>query len=473
MVPKTYSVADVYDNAYLDLTYEFFCSKHPSLMTEQLGYMLNANVVLTNDPRYQPTPLNSILLKEYNGDKPRYQLKTGGNLYSDMSARNRLILMWINENAELDHFTNLKMGLHFNHGSLQTLRSISNMDIGKMVLRINENYIAERFPEFRKNPFSLSIKKIIPQNNFINASSVISNMSGVFQLPIQEYYGIDFTNYTRGILTFNYIGGPNYSAKPDQIQELLEYFVITTYQTLNEEGYTRDEIQEMQRLSADYLKLRSLYYNPDKFLQENKDIKVSCDLNLDPMIVKSKWSFLRDPLFKVMFEAGFKKGKFNWDSESGSFQIKDAELSGTKIQGFDLVNCKIQGSIIERSHLWRSNVTGSRIQSSTLISENKIEESFLENIRADRGNTISKGYIKNDGEILNCKIEESVILRAGIGKNATLSENCTLIETRDFKIPISRGVEIPEVRDYLWIKSLSGSKKDSEFGNIFKTSYDS
>jgi len=468
---KTYSVSEVFENTELDLIYEFYTSKHTDFIVEQLSDILGKNVVLTNEKEYQASPLNAILLKEYNAKKPKYQLKVGNTPYNLINPRHNFILMWINENATLNYSTLLKAKLSFNHQNLNTLSTISQMNVGKMILKIDENYMFNRFPDAAESPFSMSIKKITPLSNFINASEVINNMDAIFQMPIQEYYALDFTEYTNGSITSNYICG-DYSNNPDAIAEALEYFIITTYQCLNETEYTLKEVNELKRLTEDYLNLRNLYYNSDKFLKEYKDITIMSDLIKLPEVIKSKWHIIREPLFKLIFESGFKKGKFNWDSQEGSFQIKDAELKGTKIKGFDIVNCKLTGCILENNHLWGTEINNSRLKIGTLVNKNKIYESYIENIRADRDNAIFDSYIKNAGEIINCKVENSIIYNAGIGKSAKLDEGCTLIESRYLRAKeATMGVQMKEIRDYRWIKSLDGEKEEKGYGNEFKTDY--
>ncbi len=469
--PKSYSINEVFDNTNLDLTYEFYSSKHTPFIVEQLSEILGKNVVLTGNRSIDGSPLNAILLKEYNSKKPRYQLKTGPGDYKNAMTRNSMTLMWINEHGELNNGTGLRVKLWYNHRELQTLRNISNMDIGKMVLKMDENFLHERFPKSAESTSSMSIKKLIPLGNFINASAVINDMKSVFELPIKEYYGVDFTDYTLGTLTFNYIVGNGYSNVSDMVKEAIDYYVLITYQTLNESDYSEYEVSELRRLTEDYLKLKNLYYNSEKFQEAYPDIKVMTDLNPSPLEIKAKWHMLRDTLFNVMFESGFRKGKFNWDSESGTYQLKDVKLTGTILKGFDLIKCEMNGCILEDIHLWGTKVNNSRLRIGTLISGNKITESHLQNIRADRANQIDKGYIMNHGEIINCKVTDSIIFNAGIGKNAKLDENCTLIEPRDFRPVPKLGVIIEEPRDYKWIKSLGGERKPMEWGNEFKTDY--
>jgi hypothetical protein len=42
------------------------------------------------------------------------------------------------------------------------LQSVSNMDTSKLILKINEDYIYEKFPKQKSSPYSISVKKLLP-----------------------------------------------------------------------------------------------------------------------------------------------------------------------------------------------------------------------------------------------------------------------------------------------------------------------
>lgn len=470
--PRSYSIAEVFDSTRIALTFEFYSSKLDQFMVKELSSILGQHVYLTGDGDYQPTYTSSVLLKEYNSKRPRFQLKVGPRSYNNLNPNLRTLLMWINEHGSLDYSTNLKTNLTFEHKELQTIRSISNMDIGKMVLKLDENWLYERFPEAKKSPFSLSIKRLVPLGNFINASSIVRDLNTVFRMPMNEYYGVDFTNYIRGTLGFNYICGSNYTEKPDTIEEVLKYYVMTTYQVLNETDFPTSQMKELQRLTEDYQKLRNLYYNPEKFQKAFENIKLFIDLENHPEIIKAKWSQIRDPLFKIIFESGFDKGSFNWDSEFGNYQIKDAKLSNTVVENFEVINCELDACVLKDIHGWKNTINNSRIMMGTLLQSNIVNESYLENIRIDRNNKINKCYIINsNNEIINCKVNESIIKYAGIGKDAKLSEDSIIVAQREEQPKMIQGIQVKELRDYKWIKNLTGEKKDKGFANEYKTDY--
>jgi len=472
MRPKDYSIQEVFNNTSIGLTFEFYSSKKTAFIAEDLAKPLGKTVVVTGDEKAMPTWSSAILLKEYNGKRPRYQLKIAPQEYMALGNGLAGVLAWINEHAALDYSTKMSVDLSFLHRNLQTLSTISNMDVGKMILKIDENFLYERFPQMKESPFALSIKRIVPFDGFINISNPLSSLNTSFQLPIAEYYAIDFTDQTMGSLKFNYIGGSEYAKKAAEINETLKYYIISTYQVLNSTGYTVDMQHELKKLTEEYSKMRRAYYEPDYFLKEYNEIRVSVDLKRSEQITKAYWDKLRNPLLKLVLESDLRRGDFNLDTEEGKFELRDAELNGVRVNGFHLVECQIKG-LVENCNIWKSKIMNSRVKKSILISGNDVDTSLLETTRADRGNTIERSYIINQGEIINCQVNESIIKNAGIGQNARLDEECTLIEDR---IPVSpapdAGLQIGEIRDYRWLKDMRENEPAPGFANEFKINYD-
>jgi len=470
MHPKEFSIKEVFNATQIGFKVEFYSSKKTTFIAEDLSKPLGKTVMVTGDEKTLPSWTTAILLKEYNGKRPRYQLKIAPQDFLSIGPGLHEVLGWIKENAALDYSTKLVVDLSFKNRNLQTLSTISNMDVGKMILKMDENFLYTKFPEMKESPFALSIKRIVPFDGFMNVSNPLSALNTSFQLPIAEYYAVDFTDQPMGTLRFNYIGGADYAAKGSDINEAIKYYIFSTYQVLNSIGYTPDMQHELKKLTENYSKMRRSYYEPEYFIEQYPDIKVSIDLKKADQITKSYWSKIRDPLLKLILESDLKKGYFNWDSEQGRFELKDSKLFGVKISGFHLIDCEIKG-LIENCNLWESKINNSRIIKSILISGNNVQSSLLEACRADRTNTIEKSYIVNQGEIINCEVNESIIKNAGIGQNAKLDEECTLVQDKEkMAPPPEKGVDIKEIRDYKWIKSMRTSE-DQGFGNEFKIKY--
>lgn len=465
---KDYSIQEVFENVSLGFIFEFYTSKKSSFIAEDFKNLTGKNVAITEED-ILPTWTVSVLLKEYEAPKSRYQFKIVEPNYFSSKVSIYKILEWIRENASLDYSTGLKVFISFDSGKLQTLKNISNMDIDKMVLKMNENFIYSKFPEMKSSPFAISIKNLMIYEGIINNSESLSTLKNLFKMPSEKYYGIDFSEQTRGILGFNYIGEEKYAEKAKEIGELLEYYILTTYQVINTEEYSADMISEADKITTKFRNFKKYYYNSDKFIKENANLKVFVNLKDTPQIIKTYWSYLRNPLLGLITEGSIEKGFFNWDSDEGVFQLKSTKLSGVKLSNFYLIDCEIKG-ILENCHLWKCKIDKSRIKRSMMVSGNTLNECYINNSRVDKENTINKSYIINSGEIINCKVNKSIIKNAGIGEKCKLDENSVVVSPKKEVSSTTTGIKVEEIRDYKWIKSMNKSE-DKGFGNEYKTDY--
>lgn len=471
MKPKNYSIQEVFNSTSIGLVFEFYSSKDSAFIIEDLSRASSKNVTITGDRKIHPTWSNAILLKEFNGKRPRYQFKIAPQDYLSIGESIHSILEWINNEAVLDYSTKLQVELLFKNYHLRTINSISDVDKGKLILNLDEEFLYSRFPEMKRSPFCLSVKNVKPYNGFLNNSINLSTLSHTMNFQISENYGIDLSGQPMGILKFNYIGGSDYAARPNDVYETIRYYISSTYQVINSNEFTKDMEYGLNKMVENYRKLRRCYFEPEYFLKEYKDIKVSADLNKNIQMVKTFWPQMRDKLINLVLESNLNKGYFNYNSDDSSFELKDANIFGLIESNMNFVNCEISG-IISNSSLWRSKVKNSKMIDSKLIVNNKVISSLMESCVAEPSNDIEKSYIINKGETINCRVKESIIIDANIGRNAKLDEECTLIELRQTPSPdMNKGINIKEPRDYRWIKDMRSSSSDKGFQNEYKIKY--
>lgn len=463
--PKKYSVLEVLNFSEVGVIFEFFSTKNIDFIISDLSRHTGKNIILTNEICYVPTYQNAILLKEYESSKPRYRFSIAPQNYHSILPILDTVNKWLSESAETSHDTQLKISLSFNHHMLETLSSISTMDPTRLILKIDENFIYERFPEQKNSPYALSIKNLAPFNAYINEADVKQNIKYVVSLPSANYYGIDFTKYTQGILECNYIGGKDYPKKNEEIKQILEYFIIKTYQSLNEEEYTQFELNEITKFSQNYDRIRLAYLNPDVFLNEFKDLKVYVNLKFSAQLLKTYWNDIKKPLFEMIINGKMLKGKVNYDTDIPKIQIKDAELRGLMLKNVDIVKCVVSG-VFENCDFVSCEIDKARIYNSKFIEYNKINDSYLEKASINNYNDVKGCYIINNEEVVNCEVKDSIVKFATPGKNIKLDESSTLIVKEQPLPKLSQAIEIDEVRDYSWVKAMN-KEEDKGFQNDY------
>lgn len=463
---KNYSLPEVFNNTNLGFTFEFYSSKATNFIIENLSDITMKNVTLTNTNSYEPSYTNAILIKEYEGDKPRYSFKMALQKYDSIVPLLKEVLSWITETSQCTHDTIMRVNMSFDHSRLETLETISKMNPQKLILKIDEEFIYDKFPDQQFTPYSISVKQMLPISEAVYTPDIIKNVNYVIGVPKKPYYGINFENYTRGILEFNYIGGDSYSEYQKDILEMIQYFVIKTYQSLNEKDFTKEEQKELKELTQEFYKIQEAYYEPEKFFKLFENIKVMIDLKNDAQLIKTYWPKIRNTLFETVVNQKMTEGQFNYDTDYGVYQLKRAKIECSNLKGFDLIACEASG-IMENCNFISCDVNNARIYNSKVVHNSEIKDSYLHKVTADAKNLLENCFIENEKELLNCSIKESVVKFAGIGNGAKLDESTVIVDNQVNYEP-AIGVEVEEIRDYKWLKDLTGKKKD---GHIFANEY--
>ena len=465
--PKTYNLPEVFNNTNMGFVFEFYSSKDVNFIVKELSDLTNKNIMLTNSDTYLPTYAQAILIKEYEGKRPRYSFKLGQQRYDSIMPLMKEVLHWISETSVCTPDTLMRVNMSFDHNHLQTLQSISTMNTQKLILKIDEEFIYEKFPFQEDSPYCISIKQLLPMTEAIYVGDLIKNVNYIIGTPKKNYFGVNFVDQTYGILEFNYIGGDDYSEKEKEILEILQYYVIKTYQSLNEVDFTKLEVAELKTLTEEFYKIQEAYYEPEKFNELFPEIKIGVDMRRDTQMLKSYWSKIRNTLFECVINNNFREGEFNLDTEYGVYQLRRADINCSNLQGFDLVVCNVQG-IVENCNMISCKVNNARIYNSKVVKNTTISDSYLQKVTIEKENTIENCFVENNYEMLNCNIKESIIKFAGLGKSARIDEGTVIIGKEEKPKIEAVGVEIEEMRDFNWMKNLTGKKSDEHvFGNEY------
>jgi hypothetical protein len=454
---KSYNINEILSNSLVGFNFEFYSSKETKFIIEDLMTLTSKNVIVTNDYNYKPTYTTSILLKEFEGTKPRYKLMISKDGYNYIKSILDPLLEWISKNTTTDKDTKMQVFLSFDHSKLETLNTISNMNINKMVLKLDENFIQDRFPEFKDSPYCLSVKKLTPNINYLNNINLLENLNTSFTVPINPFYGIDFSEYTLGNLIFNYIGGKDWSKKTNEISEVLAYYILTTYSVLNETGYGIYEKEELKKLTEVYSKYNKYYSDPVSFIKENKNIKISVDLKTDEQTIKTFWQTIRQPLFEILLENDLLKAEFNYDSEIGKYQLKYAKLFRTHLNNLEIYNCDLHG-MFENCYIKHCDIKKSVLINSRLSIGNEVNECYLKNTNVKNNNLLTKCFITNNQEIISGTLKECFVMFSTFTKDAKIDESSIIINKVDISqkinTTIKTGLPIGEIKDYRWLKKL-------------------
>jgi uncharacterized protein YjbI with pentapeptide repeats len=464
--PKTYTLQEVFNSTYMGFVLEFYSSKDVNFIVKNLSELTLKNVTLTNELHHEPTYTSSVLVKEYEGDKPRYSLHIAQQDFNSATPLLKNTLKWISETAECTRDTVMRVNMSFDNKHLKTLSSISGMSAHKLIMKFDESYAFQRFPKQKDSPYCMSVKQMSHINENVYTGDMVKNVTYIIGIPKENYFGINFKDQTMGILEFNYIGGQNYAYKEKEVMEMLEYYVLKTYQSLNEADYNRSETNELRDMTEKFYSIQEAYYDPEVFTTMFPDIRVAVNLRRDTQLLKSFWPKIRSTLFEMVVNNGMTQGQFNYDTDISRYQLHQAELKCNNISDFDLVKCKVSG-IIERCNLWTCEITNARLMNSKVVKGSNVSDSYLRRVSVSKDNIVEGCFIENNNELLDCTIKESVVKFAGIGKFANLDES-TVVIGNETKMEVAKGVESDVIKDYKWLQKLSSKEQTSHvYGNTY------
>jgi hypothetical protein len=282
---------------------------------------------------------------------------------------------------------------------------------------------------------------------------------------MNSYNGINFKDHHLGMLEFNYIGGLDYAEKQTEIIECLEYYVLKTYQSINEEHYTREEYNELMRITRELIESQESFMDPQKFIEMYPNVKITANLDSRIQTLRTFWHEMKKTLFEMVINNSVARGEFNYDSDAVKCQLRNATVSGQTISNMDLVMCKVTG-VVENCVMHECEVNNSRIYRSKIAANNTIKQTYMRNTTVDHNNLMEYCFVENANETINCVVRGSVIKFAGVGSLARLDESTVIIENRPFAPKYDSGVHVEEYRDYRWIADMNKSRND-DFQNVY------
>lgn len=379
----------------------------------------------------EPTATMFKLERDFSGGKDMFEMITGPLAYEEARIIIIKTLQWIKEKG----WTNSKCAIHlnvsFNEFKAKLRAPLMNLNVLKFILGFDEEFIYSRFPNRRDSVYAKSINNFYPLSRFVFFEKPENIDKNDYIVPHEKYYGVNFTKLPKNYLELRYLGGQGYENKTFKILEILDYFVMKLYSTLQaQEVYAPGEKEKLYKILADQKKAVVTFSDPEKFLISYPNIRITIDMKGDIEILKAFWTVVREKLFALVVDSGLREGHLNLDTDFSMFQLRGGKMKkANHIENMELFDCEISGTI---SHctLFRCKVNSSRIDFSKLMDHNEVKGSKITKTTIAPSNYIENCYIDNPNETVEGKIQGGVIRKGVIGSNVEISKETLIVDAK-------------------------------------------
>ena len=412
----------------IGLEFEFFANEGLEEVKRSLSNALNKRIQIEEKAHSDFTPSSETfkLEPDNSGGTGMIELVTGPMPFVESKLIIAKTLKWIRENGSTNERCSIHVNVAFDGKKLGTPTNVSSLDIGKFVLNFNEDKIYEAFPNRKDSVYAKSIKFIVPLSGMTQPSPGKVSWKN-YMFVSEKYYGVNFSKLPKNYIEFRYLGGKDYEKKYNTIMDLTEHFVISLYETLMYPKYTDKDLKQLDAVLEKHSGIVESYKDYQAFKKKFPKIKLMVDLKTYDQIVETFYPKMREEIFKLLTLAGLKEGLINYDADTGRMQLKNAELMRCfEVKGIDIVDCKIQGNILNcdifSSELINSSLFESNLFGATDAADCKIEDSYVSK------NVICKdSYVFGPRGVFRGEMEGG-IFRKGRATKMARFENTEIIE---------------------------------------------
>jgi len=412
----------------IGLEFEFFANEGLDEVKRSLSNALNKQIRIEEKAHSDFTPSDEVykLEPDNSGGTGMIELVTGPMPFVESKLIIAKTLKWIRENGSTNERCSIHINIAFDGSKLGVPANISNLDIGKFVLNFDENKVYESFPNRKDSVYAKSIKFIVPLSGMTQPSPEKISWKN-YMFVNEKYYGVNFTKLPKNYIEFRYLGGKDYEKKYNTIMNLTEHFVISLYESLMYPKYTKEDLKKLDVVLEKHSGIVESYKDYQAFKKKFPKVKLMVDLKTYDQIVETFYPKMREGVFRLLTLAGLKEGLINYDADTGRLQLKNAELMRCfEVKGIDIVDCKIQGNILNcdifSSELLNSSLFESNLFGASDASDCKIEDSYV-----SKNVMVKDSYVFGPRGVFSGEMDGG-IFRKGRATKMARFENTEIIE---------------------------------------------
>ena len=432
---------NILKNAVIGLEFEFYSKLNYPATLELFNRKLDGIDVLgfkQYHADFKPTDKEFKLEPDLSGGFNMAEMITGPLPYQEA----KLIMVQILKIIQEIGYTTDRSSVHINISfPEESGKNIEQLNILKLILNLEETKIYDLFPGRQNNIYAKSIKNIIPFRDYDYTGSTMNVLNNSLLLPKTKYYGVNFSTMVEGRLEFRYVGGEDYQFKTNEILELTDYFVKTTWESIGSQ-LEQEETKALRSYLDENIRNYKSLSKIESFMAQYPTVEIQIDMRTDFEILKSYYPKLYPKLYDLVSHTeGLANCIINYDSEKKNLEVVNANIDvnnlisniyfiNSNITNGDFLNCEFKECDIKNTIINVSELNDSTIDDSKLLECNVNKNSTINQCY------FAEGYL--DGHMIGG------VFRSGkIGVNADISKETKLFNNTDnfFDFKIKQNVD--------------------------------
>jgi hypothetical protein len=416
-------------NAIVGFEFEFYTSKSYYKLLEKLNRELSPIKVhgfRKYHSSFNTDAKNFKIEPDLSGGIDLVELITGPMIYPDCKIVMLKIMKILQEVAYTDEKCSLHINISFADGAENQISELVPL---KLILDVDEDNIYQMFPNRENNFYAKSVKRLIPYKGYTQSSDVVDILMANLELPDTKYFGINIKEYTQGWLEYRYIGGTDYQFKTKEIINLLDYFILLTWNSIDKELDDDDKEKILDYLSDNISNFKSFTTYED-FISEYPSVKIEIDKNDNFTIVNSYYNRIYEKIYELLMNTyNLRDAIINYDTETNKIELVDTYVKGIfDIKYWDFIECEFGDGTYFKCHFNESDIKNSHIESST-INNSDIYNCKLTACNVNEGCTLEKVYFY--GGFLDGEMKSGIFRGGTLGPNAIIGDDVKLVTDDD------------------------------------------
>lgn len=444
---------NILKNSIIGFEFEFYTSKSYYKLLEVLNRELSPIKVWgfrKYHSDFKPDDKNFKIEPDLSGGNDMIELITGPMNYTDSKIILLKILNIIQNNAYTDEKCSIHINISFDKNKVDN--TLDDLNPLKLILDIDEEYILTMFPNRKNNFYAKTVKKLIPFKEYKYSLNAIDHIQSNIELPNTKYYGVNIKDYIKGRLEYRYIGGTDYQYKTREILELMDYFILLTWNCIDKQ-LDDDDVEKLLDYLSDNIANFKKFNDLENFIGEFPSIRLEVDKNNDFFIVKSYYNKLYDKLFDLLNNTlNLNDAVVNYDTDTNKIEIVESFIKGIfDLKYFNFIDCEIIEGTYYKSEFNECDIKNCHIESCKIV-DSEVFNSKLTNCEVNSDTILDKVYFY--GGMMNGEMKSGIFRGGVIGPDAIIGDGVKLITDDDnyFGTSIKNGVDKKSQKDIKLIK---------------------